>query len=84
MPHISLRVGAFLFLLSPGYMRNSKPFFRVDTINATGTLELLFGKAQTGDEQAIDDFFYEALEEVTLAQGIDISSLLDMISWFED
>jgi len=48
------------------------------------TLELMYGKAKTGDERAVDEFFHEVLELVSLVQGINISHLLDKILWFKN
>lgn len=48
----------------------------------TVTLEQLFADAKTGDDQAIDTFFYEVLELVALAQGTNLSRVMDMVDWF--
>jgi class 3 adenylate cyclase/predicted negative regulator of RcsB-dependent stress response len=48
------------------------------------TLELLYNKAKTGTECAVDDFFYEVLETISLAQGMNISPLVEKALWFKD
>ncbi len=53
-------------------------------MNAPDALELLYDKAKTGTECAVDDFFYEVLEVVSLAQGMNISQLVDKALWFRD
>ncbi len=53
-------------------------------MSSPDALELLFDKAKTGDEQAVDDFFYEVLELISLAQGIDISPFVAKATWFGD
>ncbi len=48
------------------------------------TLELLYDKAKTGSECAVDDFFYEVLELISLAQAVDVTPLIDKAAWFRD
>ncbi len=47
-------------------------------------LELLYDKAKTGNEAAVDEFFYEALETISLAQGMDTSPLVNKVLWFRN
>ncbi len=53
-------------------------------MNGPAALDKLYDKAKTGDEQAIDEFFYEVLELISLAQAVDVSMLTDMALWFRD
>jgi adenylate cyclase len=53
-------------------------------MGSSETIELLFKDAQSGNEQAVDTFFYEALELISLAHGIDISEVFEMVAWFKE
>ena len=48
------------------------------------TLELLYNKAKTGTEEAVDEFFHEVLELISLVQGMNVSHLLGKVIWFKD
>ena len=47
-------------------------------------LEVMYGKAKAGDERAVDEFFHEVLELISLVQGINISHLIDKVLWFKN
>ncbi len=46
------------------------------------TFELLYDNAKTGNERAVDDFFCDTLELISLAQAVDVDPLLDKATWF--
>ncbi len=48
------------------------------------TLDPLFREAQTGEDDAVDAFFYEALELVSLSQGLNVAPIIDQAMWFRD
>ncbi len=53
-------------------------------MEALDNLELLFRDAQRGNEHAVDVFFHEVLERISLAQGVDVSTLVDFTTWFRN
>jgi class 3 adenylate cyclase len=53
-------------------------------MTSTDVLDIQFDEAKTGEEHAVDAFFYEATELISLAQGFNISPIMDQVLWFKD
>ncbi|MCF8451523.1 MAG: tetratricopeptide repeat protein [Taibaiella sp.] len=51
-------------------------------MSTVDTLDILFENAKGGSDQAVDDFFCEVLELISLAQGMGVDPIIEKAMWF--